>query len=844
MSITGLEPLAPGRPRVGSVVMLYLVRLRRRWAGELMAALAVAAGVALVYTASVASTLPSESVRALSDGLVGDSQLQLIARGGTRMPEDFYARIVALPGVRRVAPVLQVPGNVIGRRGEQGLMFFGADPRSVRLNGSLLDGFTGNEMVRQEALVLTSPVARAIGVRFGDDARVQLSGRTLTLPAIVAGREQIGALVDTAIVMVPLRYLQRLARTGREVSRMLVEAQPGRLAEAQAGLRRLVAGTNVEIVPADHESRMYATATRPAERMTRAFGVLAALAGGLFAACALLVAAGDRRALVRHQRMQGVRPAARVATLVVDALAVGVVGTALGLALGEALSRAGSGAISEAGVLMDAFPVTDRRVVTWESVALAVGSGLGAAAIGVLVALLRGGDRRRRRVVVMSWLGVACLASAIVVLVAAPGGAVVAGLVLLALALVLVVPVGLAGAVGAFEAANRGLGRPSNAVELAVQYLKIRRWRAGALAVALTAAVTVFAATALRGTEQGLEAGLDRTTALTAPAGIWVAPPGSGSMLGTTPFSPGSTAAAIAAQPGVARVSAYRSALLDVARRRAWVVGVGVGDTDSAVLADEVVSGDAGDVTARIRGGGWATLSAGLARALGVGVGDTFVLPAPRPVRLRVAATTTNLGWPSGSVVIGADDFRRAWTSDAVTGYRTVLAAGVSDADGRRQVTSAVERGTPLRVETAQARADRQRSAAHAGLTRVRQIALLTLLAGLLATGATVAALLRQHRSHVAGLKSHGPTTGLMWRTLLIETGVLLGAGAALGALFGVLGQVLATKGLAEATDFPVVITARPGVAVAVAAVVVGVALAVAVVAGYAVARARPAWRH
>jgi putative ABC transport system permease protein len=834
--------------------MLYLVRLRRRWVAELMAVLGIAAGVALLYAASVASTSLSAPARALNQGIVGNSQWQLVARGGATMPEDLYDRIVALPGVRRAAPVLQMPGNLIGPQGQAGLTFFGADPRVVKLRGRLLQGFNSTDAARQEALVVPSPVADGIGITFGDDARVQIAGRALTLPAVVAGRKQIGALVDTSIALVPLDYLQRLAHTGPRVSRILVEADPGRVGEVRDELRR-IAGSGLDVRTADYESRLFDTAAQPTDQATLAFSVLSALVGWLFAACALLVTAVDRRKMANQQRLQGVRPLSRLVTLLVDAAVVGIVGTLLGLATGEVLSRIGYS--SDVSFLSGAFPIGDPRIVTWQCVAIASVGGLLAATIGVLApvrevvfatlprALRRPGkasqnpDERHRGP--MPWVGAACLIAAVVILVASPG-AVIAGLVLLGLALMMVLPAALAATISGLVSLNRRMHNPSSAVEVALQHLKTRRWRPRALAITATGAVAVFGATALQGARQNLQTGLDQITVLTAPAGVWAAPPGAGSTLGTAPFQP-RAAKTLAQLPAVRSLSLYRSGLLDIAGHRAWVVGQPA-DVRDPVPPNQIVSGDVNTVQRQLRNGGWATLSRALADGLHVDIGQRFTLASPRPIALRVAAITTNLGWSSGAMVINATDMQRAWASDEISGYHARLAPGVTPTEGQRQITAALGPAGALRVETASQRADRQRAVSRAGLARLRQITLLTLIAAVLAMGAAMTGLLWQHRALVAHLKVHGPRTALMWRILLIETSILFGTGAILGAVFGLLGQLLGTKGVEVVTGFPVVVALRPGIALATVGLVVGAALLVVAIPGYLVARVRPAWRH
>ena len=45
----------------------------------------------------------------------------------------------------------------------------------------------------------------------------------------------------------------------------------------------------------------------------------------------------------------------------------------------------------------------------------------------------------------------------------------------------------------------------------------------------------------------------------------------------------------------------------------------------------------------------------------------------------------------------------------------------------------------------------------------------------------------------------------MLWRALLFESALLLGAGCSIGALFGLYGQLLLSHALASVTGFPVV---------------------------------------
>jgi putative ABC transport system permease protein len=843
-----------GRVRLSSALTLYRVRLRRRWVQELLAILGIAAGVALLYATQVASTSLSGPVHSINEGLVGQSQLQLLSRGGVGVPEQLYDQVVRLPGVRRAAPVLQLPGNLVGPKGERGVTLFGADPRIVQLRGNLLKGFSSEDAAQQETVVIPTPTARAIGVGVGDDVHVQLAGHTVTVPAVVADHDQVGALVDTSLALAPLIYVQKLARMPHQVTRVLVEAKPGQVDVARRGLQRLAAGGRMDVRAASYETRLFDQAASPTSRASTIFSVISALVGWLFAVCALLVTAAERRKLAVQQREQGFTPAATVATLLVDAGVVGLAGAILGLAAGEVLSREGFS--SDVTFLSGAFPIGDQRVVTWPSVAIAVAGGMLAAAVGVLapvrdvvLAALPRSVRRTpgagaapsRRLPRLPVLGVACLAAAVVIAAAAPRAAVV-GMVLLGVALMLLLPLMLTLAIAGLERCNR---REHSVVSivLALQQLHESRWRPRALAITATGAIAVFGATALQGARQNLQAGLDDlANGLTSVSDVWAAPAGAGSAIGTATFAP-TAATKLSGLPGVGSVALYRAGLLDVDDRRAWVLGE-PRDVRAPIPAHQVLEGDARLAARRVRAGGWVTVSRALADDLGYRVGQRFTLPAPVPVTLRVAAITTNLGWSGGAMVMNADELRRAWGNDAVAAYHVRLAPGAGVRDVEREVTAALGPASALRVESAATRAARQRQVARDGLSRLAQIAALTLIAAVLAMSAAMIGLLWQHRPSVVERKQHGLGSGLLWRSLIMETVVLFGTGAVAGGIFGLLGQVLCTRGLQVVTGFPVTHELRIGIAVWVTAVVIGASSLIVIVPGYLVARARPSWRE
>lgn len=839
-----------GRLWLGNVFALYRLRLRHRWLQELLAVAGIAAGVALLFASQVASTSLSGPVQELNRGLVGNSQLQLTGRGGEGFSEQTVKTVAAIPGVRIAAPILQVQANVVGPGGSRAITVFGADPRTIKLDGDLLQGLTAQEAAEQETLALPTPIANDTGIRFGDDARLQIGGRTRTVSAAVVGDAELGPLNRTSIAVTPLAYLQRLARQPGRVSRILVEADPAKLDQVKAELER-VAGDRLDVRPADYESQLFSVAAQPTSQATTISSVVSAMVGFLFAFCAMLVTVASRRALALDLRLDGYRPSQVIRVLLFDALALGVAAVAIGLVLGDALSRSGYG--SDVSFLGGAFPLGDARIVTWSSFVIAAGGGLLAAVLGVLAPLRReifartprqdpGAERIRRRVAVAApVVGGIALAAAVAITALAPGAALV-GLIALGLSLVLLLPIVLRGVVSLLGWLSGRRKRAVVAVELALPQLRAREWHARSLAIATTGAIAVFGAVALQGARANLQDGLDRVTVeVSHVTDLWVTPPGAGDLFITTLFTP-TAADEIAAVPGVASVDRYRGAHLDVADRRVWVLAPPAG-APRPVPPGQVRKGNVAQATALVRSGGWAVLSSAVADGLDVGVGDRFTLPSPQPIELRVAAIITNLGWSGGALVMNGEDFDRGWGGRQAAALQVNLDPGVTAQQGRDSLVRALGPRSALHVETGPEHSLRQRTSASGGLTRLEQIASLTLIAAVLAMASAMAALLWQRRPTVARQKLDGYGTGTMWRSLAVESGALFVTGCLAGAAFGLFGQVLFSRGLETISGFPVTVEIRIGVAATSFALVTLAAMVVVAVPGYLVARVRPSLR-
>jgi putative ABC transport system permease protein len=833
--------------RLSNVVRLYRVRLRSRLAQELFALSGIAVGVALLFASQVASTSLSGSVRQITAGIVGPMRFQLAARAPQGFDERLLGEVRSLPGIAAALPVLEARVNIVGPAGARTVDLLGANPQLARLAGPLMRRFGDARLADLQALAVPAPIAQAVGVTSLRSVRLQIGSlEPIAFVGMTLTAQDIGPLADSPIALGPLRYVQQLAGMPGRVTSIFVRPRPGDEREVRAGLGRVAAANGLNLRPADFEATLFSQAASPTNQSTLLFSTISALVGFLFAFNALLLTVAQRRNLVEDLRLDGYTAGMIVRVLLFDALVLGLLASLVGLALGELLSVELFSA--SPGYLSLGFPVGSQRIVTWQSVAVALAGGVAAAVVGVLAPLRReiflplssafaGPARSAGSVVAALVAGLACLAGTTAILFAAPQAAVV-GVVSLIVALLLFLPVALTGVVAVLARLRRFFSGVSP--YLAVIELRSRANRARALAISATGAIAVFGSVAIQGAHSNLQQGLDRLVhQLNTNAQLWVIPPGEDNLLATAPFR-GVDVAALSSVPGVSAVEQVMGGLLDYDARRVWVLGAPPGAAEP-IPPSQLLSGGLATAAARVRAGGWAVVSQALANEHHLHVGERFVLPSPHPTAFRVAALITNLGWPPGAVILSSADYARAWGSGDPSAYYVKLAPGVAPQRARVGLERALGPRSGLGVETSHRRELRQRSASRQGLARLTQISWLVLIAAVLAMGAAMGSMIWQRRVQLADLKVDGFRRGELWRSLLLESGLLLGTGCSIGAAFGIYGQILLSHALATVTGFPVVFSAQFSIALSSFLIVTAVAVAIVALPGHVAARARPA---
>ena len=373
--------------KLSNILLLYRVRLRARAAQECLTIVGIAAGVALLFASQVSSSSLQGSVSDLEHGIVGNATLQLAARDPHGISQGVVERVRRLAGVRFAAPLLEADAQASGPDASESVELVGADESLAQLGGTL------------RAARRTHPVWRDRRGRHSGAALACAGSRPLWPAGHVAarrahraaplyaqlGERQIGQLARSPVMIAPLSYAQEMAGLQGRVSRVLIQPDPGAQTRVRAELAALTAGRSsighANVEPIDYEATLFANAVSASSQSSTLFSAISALVGFLFAFNATLLTVPARRRLIVDLRRDGYAPRTVIATLCLDALVLGVLASALGLALGDVLFT--HVLRSEPGFSL-AFTVGSEQSVSFTDVAIAAAGGMLAALAAVL----------------------------------------------------------------------------------------------------------------------------------------------------------------------------------------------------------------------------------------------------------------------------------------------------------------------------------------------------------------------------------------------------------------------------------------------------------------------------
>jgi len=807
--------------RFSGLLYFYARRLRTRPVQELLAGIGIAVGVALVFAVQVANNSITDASSAIVRGIAGTATLQVRSRDADGFDEKLLFRVHHLPGVTQAVPVLDENATMLGPSHTRvAIDLASAAPSLLALGGSITRSISLHDL-STPGVILPSTTAEALGLPRPSQSlggqlprvRLYVHGRASSVAVIaVLGPEAIGALSDALAAIAPLEFVQRLTGLAGRVTRILVTTKAGMGAQVRRELLAL-AGDRLTVAPADQDVTLLEQALAPNTKATGFFVLVSAVVGFLLAFNAMLLTVPERRRMIADLRMQGVRPWQLVRMIAFQAVCLGLIASLVGLAIGDVLAR--SIFHSTPSYLSAAFPLGTQTVVGVKPLLVSFAGGVLATCLAAAPPLL---DLRHSRAVDAVYFeegepGQALdahiqrrlfLAGALLIaLTSCPlliwPSAIVPATIGLAVATLLAIPFVFGLVVGA---AQRVAARSSRLNMLTVAVRSLRATTVRSLALAATGAIAVFGCVVAEDSHNDLLHGLYRDySEYVSTANLWVV--NSDDDLATDDFAVRSLPARVAAAPGVARVRVYQGGFLDFAGRRVWVIARAP-STPNPVPVSQIQEGTAAGVATRLREGGWLTISQQLAEQLHVRAGQAVTLPTPSgPVSYRIAATTTNLGWSSGAIVLSTADYGRAWGTADASGLEVDVRPGYSAAAVKRSIQAALGPSSALVVQTSGERAAQADALARQGLSRMSQITLLLMVAAALAMAAAIGAGIWQRRSSLASLRIHSFSPWQLRGVLICESVLVLGSGGLLGALAGGYGHLLCDRYLRLTTGFP-----------------------------------------
>jgi putative ABC transport system permease protein len=847
--------------RLSALLYFYGRRIRTRPVQELLAGIGIAVGVALVFAVQVANDSITGSSAEIVKSITGPATLQLRSRDADGFDQALLPVVQHLPGVVRAASVLDLPATIVGVHPHRVTV----ELASANPGLALLDGLAGklplNSTTLSPGVMLPSAAAQALGLSStvghaieGPQPRVLLELRGRAIPVKVTailGKDTIGALAGAMAALAPLSLIQRISGLPGRVTRILVQSAPEREGLVRGELLKVAAG-RLMVAPADQDVKLLAQALGPNAQATGFFALVSGLVGLLLAFNAMLLTAPERRRVIADLRIQGVRRWQLVQMMLFQALCLGVIASLAGLLAGDLLSR---GVFHETpNYLAAAFPLGSQTVIGARPLLISFAGGVLATCLATAPPLL---DLRASRAVnavyceegepgqaldlkARLWLfaaGVMLVVATSSLLILTSSAAIVVAIVGLAFGTLLAIPLSFMIVLRVVELVASRIAR-LNMLLVAARALRATTVRS--LALAATGAIAVFGSVAAEGAHNDLLNGLYRDySQYVGTADVWVT--NNSDELATTDFSADGLPARIASLPGVSSVRSYQGGYLDVDGRRVWIIAR-PSDANGMIPSSQIVNGNLAQATARLRTGGWITVSQQLAAALHVKVGGRLVLATPTgSVGYRLAATTTNLGWSAGAIVLNTQDYRNAWASTNPTALEVDVRLGTNPQTVRREIVGALGPGSALRVQTRGQRAATADSLARQGLERLSQISLLLIIAAALAMAAAMAAAIWQRRSSLASLRIQSFQPRQLRGVLLCESGLVLGAGCVMGALAGIYGHLLMDRYLRLTTGFPTSFSSQGSQTIEVVVLVLAAALLALAVPGYLASRTPPA---
>ena len=230
--------------RLDALVYFYRRRLRVHAVQELLAALGVAIGVALVLATTIASHSIAGSAGEVVHTVIGPATVQVRARATDGFDERLLGRVEKLPGVHRAAPILEQTATIRAPNGKYltvdlaGRRHQPRRPRRSRPHAP--DRHPLARRPRPLDRYRTRPETHQHRRATPDRSLSTCAASPLPSRSPRCSDRNVRRALASPVAVMPLADLQRLAGLRGRISRILIQVAPGREAAVRSELRAIV----------------------------------------------------------------------------------------------------------------------------------------------------------------------------------------------------------------------------------------------------------------------------------------------------------------------------------------------------------------------------------------------------------------------------------------------------------------------------------------------------------------------------------------------------------------------------------------------------------------------------
>lgn len=379
-----------------SLLKLVLRHTLRRPLQSILFVLGMALGVAVIVAIDLANGSAGRAFELATETVAGRATHQIVG-GPTGLDEDAYRRLRVDLDMRLSAPVVEEYVTALDLD-QRPLRLMGVDPFAEPPFRSYLanrDGVPINALtqllVEPNTAFLSEDLASRYAISVGDPLtlRVGANRRTVQVVGLLRPTDSVSRRALQNLLLMDISTAQEiLGRVGRlsHIDLILDADTPA----GQSTLARIeeVLPAGARVVRAEARSETVQQMTRAFELNLSALSMLALLVGMFLIYNTVSFSVVQRRPVLGTLRSLGVTRAQIFSLILIEAAALGVIGTTLGLGLGAVLGRGAVRLITQ--TINDFYFVISVQTVDLAPLTLAKGAvtGVGAALFAAVLPAL------------------------------------------------------------------------------------------------------------------------------------------------------------------------------------------------------------------------------------------------------------------------------------------------------------------------------------------------------------------------------------------------------------------------------------------------------------------------